>query len=166
MSEKLIIIICRLFALNHLPLGYIGCDCYELPAYPKVSQMNFDIQFWKQCCSVMQDWRNFKILSFESIMFILYNKSMTTVIHPTTWSHHPLFHPLVLFFLTHCIGPHFGSSRASTLHSAMSCKLATLRDSFFGNVPRCQFRVIVQCIHAFMRAMHMHLSHLPAITQC
>ena len=33
----------------NLPLGNIGYDCYELPiylpAYLKVEQMNFDIQF-------------------------------------------------------------------------------------------------------------------------
>ena len=44
----------------NLPPGHIGYDCYELPAYLKVEQMNFDIQFWKQCCSVMHDWRNFQ----------------------------------------------------------------------------------------------------------
>ena len=30
----------------------------------------------------MHDWRNFNSVSFESIMVILYDKSMTTVIHP------------------------------------------------------------------------------------
>ena len=29
----------------NVPMGHIGCDCYELPAYPIVLQMNFDIQF-------------------------------------------------------------------------------------------------------------------------
>ena len=51
--------------------------CNELSAYLKVEQMNFDIQFWKQCCSVMHDWRNFNNVSFESIMVILYDKSHT-----------------------------------------------------------------------------------------
>ena len=57
----------------NLPLDHIGYDCYELPAYLKVEQINFDIQFWKQCCSVMHDWRNFNNVSFESIMVILYS---------------------------------------------------------------------------------------------
>ena len=29
----------------NIPLGHIGYDCYELSAYLKVEQMNFDIQF-------------------------------------------------------------------------------------------------------------------------
>ena len=37
----------------------------------------------------MHDWRNFNNVSFESIMVILYDKGMTTVIHPGTWSQHP-----------------------------------------------------------------------------
>ena len=73
----------------NIPLGHIWYDCYELYAYRKVEQVNFDIQFWKQCCSVMHDWRNLNNVSFESIMVILYDKSMTTVIHPGTWSQHP-----------------------------------------------------------------------------
>ena len=36
----------------------------------------------------MHDWRNFNIVSLESTMIILYDSSMTTVIHPTTWSQH------------------------------------------------------------------------------
>ena len=44
----------------------------------------------------MHDWRNFNNVSFESIMVILYDKSMTTVIHPGTWS--------LGFSGTHCIG--------------------------------------------------------------
>ena len=31
----------------NLPLGHIGYDCYELPAYLNVEQMHFDIQFLK-----------------------------------------------------------------------------------------------------------------------
>ena len=69
-------------------LGHIGYDCYELHAYLKVEQINFDIQFWKQCCSVMHDWRKFNNVSFESTIIILYDNSMTTVIHPTSWSQH------------------------------------------------------------------------------
>ena len=46
-----------------------------------MEQINFDIQFWKQCCSVMDDWRNFNNVSFKSIMVILYDEGMTTVIH-------------------------------------------------------------------------------------
>ena len=42
-----------------------------------MEQMNFDIQFWKQCCSVMHDGRNFNNVSFESIMVILYDEGMT-----------------------------------------------------------------------------------------
>ena len=67
------------------PLGHIGYDCYELPAYIytlKWNKCNFDIQFWKQCCSVMHDWRNFSNVSFESTIIILYDNSMTIVIHP------------------------------------------------------------------------------------
>ena len=36
----------------------------------------------------MHDWRNFNNKSFESIMIILCDNSMTTVIHPTTWAQH------------------------------------------------------------------------------
>ena len=81
----------------NIPPGHIWYDCYELSAYRKVEQMNFDIQFLKQCCSLMHDWRNFNNVSFESIMVILYDKSVTTVIHPGTWSQHPFVSGL--FFL-------------------------------------------------------------------
>ena len=52
----------------------------------------------------MHDWKNFNNVSFESIMAILYDEGMTTVIHPGTWSQHP-FVSGVCFFLsgTHCI---------------------------------------------------------------
>ena len=56
----------------HSPLAILDTiNCYEF-------------QFWKQCCSVMHDWKNFNNVSFESIMVILYDKGMTTVIHPGT----------------------------------------------------------------------------------
>ena len=57
---------CCFLAQNGLisPLGHIGYDCYELSAYLKVKQMNFDIQFWKPCCSLMHDWKNFNNVSF------------------------------------------------------------------------------------------------------
>ena len=32
----------------------------------------------------MHDWRNFNNVSFESIIAILYDEGMTTVIHPGT----------------------------------------------------------------------------------
>ena len=64
-----------------------------------MEQMNFDIQFWKQCCSVMHDWRNFNNVSFESIMAILYDEGMTTVIHPGTWSQHPFVSGVCFFLL-------------------------------------------------------------------
>ena len=82
----------------NIPLGHIWYDCYELCAYLKVEQINFDIQFWKQCCSVMHDWRNFNDVSFESIMIILYDKSMATVIHPGTWSQQPFISGFCFFW--------------------------------------------------------------------
>ena len=43
----------------------------------------------------MDDWRNFNNVSFESIMVILYDEGMTTVIHP---GHMPaLGHSIPLF---------------------------------------------------------------------
>ena len=51
----------------------------------------------------MHDWRNFNNVSFESIMVIFYDKSMTTVIHPGTWSQThsiPLFQDSVFFSVT------------------------------------------------------------------
>ena len=59
----------------------------------------YEFQFWKQCCSVMHDWRNFNNVSFESIMVILYDKGMTTVIHPGTCSQHPFVSRVWVFFL-------------------------------------------------------------------
>ena len=68
----------------------------------KVEQMDFDIQFLKQFCSVEHDRRNFNYVSFESILIIIheiYDNSHTP--------HHFLaaFHCFrVLFFSgTHCI---------------------------------------------------------------
>ena len=46
----------------------------------------------------MHDWRNFNNVSFKSIMVILYDEGMTTVIHPGTWSQHPLFQGSVFFW--------------------------------------------------------------------
>ena len=46
---------CCFVAQNGLisPLAILTTiNCYELPAFLKVEQINFDIQFWKQCCSV------------------------------------------------------------------------------------------------------------------
>ena len=65
----------------------------------KVEQINFGIQFWKQCCSVMHDWRNFNNVSFESMMVILYHEGMTSVIHPGTWSQPPFVFRGLFFFL-------------------------------------------------------------------
>ena len=45
----------------------------------------------------MHDWRNFNSVSFESIVVILYDKSMTTVIHPGTWSQHPFVSGFCIF---------------------------------------------------------------------
>ena len=74
----------------NIPLGHNGYDCYELSAYLKVEQINFDIQFGKQCCSVMHDCRNFNNVSFESIMVILYDKS--------NWSQHPFVSGFCFFW--------------------------------------------------------------------
>ena len=46
----------------------------------------------------MHDWRNFNIVSIESIMVILYDKSITTVIHPGTWSQHPFVSGFFFFW--------------------------------------------------------------------
>ena len=63
--------------------------------------MAFDIQFWKQSCSVKHDWMNFNYISFESILIILHEINMIIVTHPTTFVH--CFR--VLFFSgTHCKG--------------------------------------------------------------
>ena len=53
----------------------------------------------------MHDWRNFNNVEFESIMVILNDKSMTTVIHPGTWSQHPFVSEVCFFSGTHCISP-------------------------------------------------------------
>ena len=45
----------------------------------------------------MYDWRNFNNVSFERIMVILYDKSTTTVIHPTIWYSILLFQGSVFF---------------------------------------------------------------------
>ena len=46
----------------------------------------------------MHDWRNFNNVSFESIIVILYDEGMTTVIHPGTWSQHPFVSGVCFFF--------------------------------------------------------------------
>ena len=76
----------------------LDCDCNHSPAYRKVAQMDFDIQFWKQCCSVMHDWRNFNSVSFESILSLGHTSwnIMIIVIHPKTCSQHSI---RGLFFL-------------------------------------------------------------------
>ena len=51
----------------------------------------------------MHDGRNFNNVSFESIMVILYDEGMTTVIHPGTWSQHPFVSGVCFFSETHCI---------------------------------------------------------------
>ena len=45
----------------------------------------------------MHGWRNFSNVSFESIMAILYDKGVTTVIHPGTWSQHPFVSGVYFF---------------------------------------------------------------------
>ena len=47
----------------------------------------------------MHDWRNFNNVEFESIMVILNDESMTTVIHPGTWSQHPFVSEVCFFLL-------------------------------------------------------------------
>ena len=63
--------------------------------------MAFDIQFWKQCCSVKHDRMNFNYVSFESLLIILHEINMIIVTHPTTF-----VHCFRVFFLsgTHCKG--------------------------------------------------------------
>ena len=46
----------------------------------------------------MHDGRNFNNVSFESIMVILYDKGMTIVIHPGTWSQHPFVSGFCFFW--------------------------------------------------------------------
>ena len=49
----------------------------------------------------MDDWRNFNNVSFESIMVILCDEGMTTVIHPGhagTWSQHPFVSGVCFFW--------------------------------------------------------------------
>ena len=64
--------------------------------------MAFDIQFWKQCCSVKHDWMNFNYVSFESILIILHEINMIIVTHPTTFVH--CFRVMWVFSGTHCKG--------------------------------------------------------------
>ena len=47
--------------------------------------MAFDIQFWKQCCSVKHDWMNFNYVLFESILIILHEINMIIVTHPHSY---------------------------------------------------------------------------------
>ena len=56
--------------------------------YLKVAQIAFDIQVWKQCCSVKHNWMNFNYVSFESMLIILHEIYMIHVIvtHPTTFT--------------------------------------------------------------------------------
>ena len=65
--------------------------------YLKVEQMDFDIQFGKQCCLVKHDRRNFNYVSFDSLLIILHE------IYITVHTPHNLlaaFHCFrVLFFL-------------------------------------------------------------------
>ena len=64
--------------------------------------MDFDIQFWKQCCSVKHDRMNFNYVSFESILIIIHEIYMIIVIHPGTWLQSiPLFQGSV-YSGTHC----------------------------------------------------------------
>ena len=46
--------------------------------YLKVAQMYFNIQFWKQCCSVKHGWINFNYVSFESINHTSWNDNSHT----------------------------------------------------------------------------------------
>ena len=46
----------------------------------------------------MHDCKNFNNVSFESIMVILYDKSMTTIIHPGTLSQHPFVSGFCFFW--------------------------------------------------------------------
>ena len=52
--------------------------------------MAFDIQFWKQCCSVKHDWMNFNYVKYiirKHINHILHEINMIIVTHPTTIVH-------------------------------------------------------------------------------
>ena len=55
-----------------------------------MAQMDFDIQFWKQCYSVKHDWRNFSYVPFQSILIIVHEIYMIIVIHPKTCSQHSI----------------------------------------------------------------------------
>ena len=92
---------CCFVAQNGLisPLAILDTiNCYELPAFLKVEQMNFDIQFWKQCCSVMHDWMNFNNVIIRKhnghTLRWRYDYSHT----PRTWSQHPFVSEVCFFF--------------------------------------------------------------------
>ena len=63
--------------------------------------MAFDIQFWKQCCSVKHDWMNFNYVSFVTILIIIHEINMIIVTHPTTFVH---CFRVLSFSGTHCKG--------------------------------------------------------------
>ena len=69
-----------------------------LAAYIKVEQMNFDGPILKTMLLSDAWLEEFNSVSFKSTMIILYDNSLTTVIHPTTWSQHTFVLGL-LFFL-------------------------------------------------------------------
>ena len=70
-----------------------GSEQFNLPPWPywirliviimsympslKWNQINFDIQFWKQCCSVMRDWREFQQCIIPKHNGHTYHESMT-----------------------------------------------------------------------------------------
>ena len=60
--------------------------------------MDFDIRFWKQCCSVKHDRMNFNYVSFESILIIIHEIYMIRVIHPTTCSQHSIVSGFCFFW--------------------------------------------------------------------
>ena len=60
--------------------------------------MDFDIQFWKQCCSVKHDRMNFNYVSFESILIIIHEIYLIIVVHPTTCSQHSIVSGFCFFW--------------------------------------------------------------------
>ena len=90
--------------------------------------------------------RNFNNVSFESIMVILYENSMTTVIHPTTWSQ-PHLGPVVQItgwwsLLLGSWNLQLGLPKTYFRKVEFSCKVQLSRSSLlptqkYGNVPMC-----------------------------
>ena len=105
--------------------------------YLKVEQMNFYIQFWKQCCSVMHNWRNFNNVEFESIMVILYDKVWLQSYTPKLGHSIPLFQGSVFFLgRTVYLRPTYVSFLATTERSMIN---ATTRERRFERQTRFDY---------------------------